>query len=90
MRCFIKKFEETHTVENKTGRGRKRKISKTLKRKLVREVSKDPRTTAKTLVNDLAKSGIDVSTKMVTKALHRNGLRDCRPRKTSEEETPPS
>lgn len=33
---------------------------------------KDPRTTAKTLVNGLDKSGIIVSKKMNTSALHRN------------------
>lgn len=82
VRSIIKKFNEIHTVENMTGRGRKRKISKTLERKLVREVSKDPRTTAKTLVNDLAKSGINVSAKTVTRALHRSELKGCRPRKT--------
>ncbi len=48
VRSIIKKFEETHTVEN---RGRNRKISKTLERKLVKKVSKEPST--KTLVNDL-------------------------------------
>lgn len=37
VRSIIKKFEETSTVENKTGRGRKQKISKLLERKLVRE-----------------------------------------------------
>ena len=78
----IRKFKEIHTVQNKTGRGRKRKISSTLERKLARYVSKDPRTTAKTLVNDLATSGIEVSKKTVTRVLHGNGLRGCRPRKT--------
>ena len=63
VRCIVKKFKENHTVQNKTGRGRKAKISKALERKLVRDVSKDPRTTAKTIVNDLAKSGIDISEK---------------------------
>lgn len=82
VRGIIQKFKETNTVQNKTGRGRKRIISKTLERKLARDVSKDPRTTAKALVNDLTKSGIEVSEKTVTRALHRNGLRGCRPRKT--------
>ena len=80
VRSIIKKLKESHTVQ--TGRGRKRKFSKTLERKLVRDVSKDPRTTAKTLVNDLTKSGIVVSKKTITRALHRNGLRGCRTRKT--------
>lgn len=82
VRSVIKKFKESHTGQNKSGRGRKRNISKTLERKLVRGVSKDPRTTTDTRVNDLTKSGIVVSKKAVTGALHRNGLRHCRPRKT--------
>ena len=79
VRSIIKKLKESHTVQ--TGRGRKRKFSKTLERKLVRDVSKDPRTTAKTLVNDLTKSGIVVSKKTITRALHRNGLQRCRQEK---------
>jgi transposase len=75
VRGIIKKFKEICIVQNLPGRGRKAKISKTLERKLVREVSKNPRTNAKSLVNDLAKSGVDVSGKTVTQILHRNGLR---------------
>ena len=82
VRSIIKKFKESHRVQNKSGRGGKRKISKTLERKRVRDVSKDPGTTTKTLVNDLAKSGTVVSNKTVTRALYREGLRGCRPRKT--------
>lgn len=74
VRGIIKKFKESHTVQNKPGPRRKQKISKTLERKLVRNMSKDPRTTAKKLVNDLAKLGIAVSKKTITGALHRNGL----------------
>lgn len=37
-------------------------------------MSEGLRTTAKTTVNDLAKFGIDVSNKTVTRALSRNGL----------------
>ena len=36
-----KKFKESHTVQNKPGRGRNRESSKTLERKLVRDVFKD-------------------------------------------------
>ena len=39
--------------------GESEKFQKTLERKLVRDVSKDPRKTAKSLVNDLAKSGTE-------------------------------
>lgn len=82
VRGIIKKFKERGIIQNLAGRGRKPKISKTLERKLVRDVSKDPTTTAKSLVNDLATSGVDVSEKTVTRALHRNGLRGYRPRRT--------
>ena len=82
VRSIAKKFEATKMLVNKTGRGRKRKISKKLERKLVRNVNKNPRVTAATLVSDAAKSGITVSKKTVTRALHRNGLHAHRPRKT--------
>jgi len=48
----------------------------------VKDVSKAPRTTINTLVTDLARSGIVVSKKTASRALYRNGLRGCRPRKT--------
>ena len=82
VRGIIKKFKESSVIQSLSGRGRKAKISKTLERKLVCDVSKNPRTTAKSLVNDLAKSGFEVSEKTVTRALHRNGLRGYRPRRT--------
>ena len=48
---YYKKFKESPTLLNETGRGRKRNILKTpLERKLVRYVYKYPRTI--TLVND--------------------------------------
>lgn len=53
-------------------------ISKNLETKLVRELSKDQRMTAKTLANHLAKSGTDVSTKMVSRGPHYNGLWGCK------------
>ena len=65
VRGIIKKFKETSVIQNFSGRGRKAKISKTLERKLVRHVSNNHRTTAKSLVNDLAKSGFEVSEKTV-------------------------
>lgn len=61
VRSVIKKFKKSDTVQNKPGRGTKKKISKSLERKLMRDVSKDPRTTGKTKMNDLAKSPIVVS-----------------------------
>lgn len=43
VRSIIKKFEESHTIQNKPGRGRKQTISTTLERKLLREICKDTR-----------------------------------------------
>lgn len=51
VRSIMKKFKGSQTVEKKPGRGRKKGISKTLEIKPVRDVSADPRTTAKTAVN---------------------------------------
>lgn len=68
-----KKFKESH-FPSYLAEGRKGKISKTLERKLVRDVSEVPRTTATTLVHDLAKSRIVFPKKSITRTLHRNGL----------------
>ncbi|KAI4825626.1 hypothetical protein KUCAC02_021306, partial [Chaenocephalus aceratus] len=59
------------------------KISTTLERKIVRDVSKNPRTSAKMIVADLASSGVDVSRNTVVRALRRGGLQGHRPRRTS-------
>lgn len=81
-RCIVKKFKVTKILETKTGRGRKRKISKSIKRKLVWAVSKNPGVTVRTLVSDAASSGVTVSKKLITPALHINELQTYRPRKT--------
>ena len=82
VRCIIAKYKETNSVRNKPGLGRKHKISRTLERKIVRDVSKNPRTSAKMIVADLASSGVDVSRNAVVRALHRGGLQGHRPRRT--------
>ena len=69
-------------VRNKPGRGHKHKISRTLERKTVRVVCKKPQTCAKTIVADLASSGVDVSRNTVVRALHYGGLQGHRPRRT--------
>ncbi|KAI4815382.1 hypothetical protein KUCAC02_005529 [Chaenocephalus aceratus] len=83
VRCIIAKYKETYSVRNTLRRGQKRKISRTLERKIVRDVSKNPRTSAKMIVADLASSGVDVSRTTVVRALHRGGLQGHRPRRTS-------
>lgn len=82
VRCIIAKHKETKSVKNKPGRGRKRKISKTLQRKIIRDVNKNPQTSAKMIVAELASSGLDVSCKTAVRVHHRGGLRGHRARKT--------
>lgn len=53
----IKKFKESHTVQNRSGRSRKWKFSQLLKESNA-DVTKDPRTTTKALVNDLEISSV--------------------------------
>ena len=53
VRCIIAKYKGTNSVKNKPGRGCKHKISRNLDRKIVRDVSKNPRTSAKMIVADL-------------------------------------
>lgn len=71
VRGIIQIFKDSNTVQNKPGRGRKRTLSVRLERKLV---------SPKALSKDLA-TGVIVSKKTIIRALHRNGLRGCRPRK---------
>ena len=61
VHCIIAKYKETNSVRNKPGRGHKCKISRTLERKIVRDVSTNPWTSAKMIVADLTSSGVDVS-----------------------------
>ena len=74
------KLKEISLKPLKIGRGRKCKISKVLKRELLRTANKKPRVIA--LVSGAANSGVTVSKKTVAQALHRNGLHAHRPRKT--------
>lgn len=82
VRAIIKKFEACNTVSNLPGRGGKAKISPSMERKIVREVSKDPRTSTKTIVKDLSDSGTNVSRQTVQRLLNKNGLHGRRPRRT--------
>lgn len=55
-------IKETHTLKDKIDKGKNWKISKSLERKLVKDVCKDVRTTIKTLlVDDLAKFSTEIS-----------------------------
>jgi transposase len=82
VRAIIKKFKILHSTENRPGRGRKQKLSPKLERKLVREVNKNPRKTIKAIREELSQLGQEVTRPTIQRALHRNGLRGHRPRKT--------
>ena len=66
VKRIIKNVKESSEIQSLPGRLRRTKIPKTLECKLVRDLPKNHRTTAKSLVNDLAKSGFKVSKKTVT------------------------
>uniref|UniRef100_A0A671VHZ2 Transposase Tc1-like domain-containing protein n=1 Tax=Sparus aurata TaxID=8175 RepID=A0A671VHZ2_SPAAU len=78
----LRAWQLTNSVRNKPGRGCKHKISRTLERKIVRNVRKKPQTCAKMIVADLASSGVDVSRNTVVRALYYDGLQGHRPRRT--------
>uniref|UniRef100_A0A8B9JGC2 Transposase Tc1-like domain-containing protein n=1 Tax=Astyanax mexicanus TaxID=7994 RepID=A0A8B9JGC2_ASTMX len=59
----------------------KNTILNTLQRKIIRDVNKNPWTSAKMIVSELATSGLDVSRKTVVRALCCGGLHGHRPRK---------
>lgn len=68
-RSIIKKLTMTHMTQKKPAI--RRTFSKTLKRKLVRDICKGPRA-AEMQRNDLAKSGIVASERTLSKTLHRS------------------
>lgn len=82
VQSIITKFKKFHTVENLKGRGRKPKMTSRLSRKVVRQVSNNPRITTKAILKNLSDSGTTISRQTLQRTLHNEGLRGCRPRKT--------
>ena len=77
----ITRYKARGHLHNQPRSGRKRKITGILERKIVRNVSKDPRTTAGNLQKDLREDGLTVSRSTIGRVLKRNGLINRRPRK---------
>lgn len=71
---IIQKFKTHGTVANLPGRGRKRKIDDKLKRRIVRIVSKEPRTTSKEIKGELQGQGTSVSDRTIRRCLSQSGL----------------
>ena len=82
VQCIIKKYKKFNTVKNIGKRGRKPKVSPRLARKVCREALSNPRTTIKTLQDNLGEVGTKVSAQTIRRTLHKEGLHGRRPRKT--------
>lgn len=79
---IIQKFKVHGTVANLPGRGRKRKIDDILKRRIIRMVTKEPRTTSKEIRGELQGQGTSVSDRTIRHCLSQSGLNGRRPRRT--------
>ena len=82
VQSIINKHKKFNTVKNLSGRGRKRKVSAKLARKICREVNNNPRTTTKAVIENLDQVGMKVSRSTIEQVLHRGGLHARRPRNT--------
>lgn len=82
VQSVIIKFKRDQTVRSLPGRGRKRKISPRLERKICREVNMNPRVVLKDIAEELRVGGVQVSERTIQRTLNRNGLKARRPRKT--------
>ena len=78
----VMKFKAHGTVANLSGRGHKRKLDRTLQRRIVRMVEKAPESTAKQIQADLQTQGSTVSTHTIRRQLQKRGFYHRRPRRT--------
>jgi len=82
IQSVIKKFKNFRVVTNLRGRGRKSLVSPRFARKIIREVSNNPRLTTKEILNDISQSGTKISRQTLQRTLNKAGLHGRRPRKT--------
>ena len=81
VQCTIKKEKLWGTVKNLNQSGKKRKISRTLERNIIRNVTTNPRTSVKDIKVHLVAMGVDVTNSTIERCLHRAGLKSCLSRK---------
>ena len=74
VREVIYKWKEFHTTANLPKSGRPAKLTKRTLRKLVQDVSKDPKLSGKDLQASLATAGVNVHPSTIRKALNKEGL----------------
>ncbi|KAF2357977.1 Alpha/beta hydrolase fold-1 [Trinorchestia longiramus] len=79
---IIRKWKCQNTTLSKPRTGRPRKINDCAAQKLVRTVVQRPQTTREELKDDLKASGIEASKHTISRALRREGLCSCTPRRT--------
>lgn len=78
---LCKRFEETGTIQNKDGRGRKKITSPQTDRRIVRLALRDRKSSAVDINKSLAETGVAVSDRTVSRRLVAAGLRARIPRK---------
>uniref|UniRef100_A0A8C6VYB8 Transposase Tc1-like domain-containing protein n=1 Tax=Nothobranchius furzeri TaxID=105023 RepID=A0A8C6VYB8_NOTFU len=80
VRAIIHKWQQHETVVDLPRSGRPTKITPRSQRQLIREVTKDPRTTSKELQASLASTKVSVHSSTIRKRLGKNGLHGRFPR----------
>uniref|UniRef100_A0A803KDU4 Transposase n=1 Tax=Xenopus tropicalis TaxID=8364 RepID=A0A803KDU4_XENTR len=81
VRAIIHKWQKHGTVVNLPRSGRPTKITPRAQRQLIREATKDPRTTSKELQASLASIKVSVHDSTIRKRLGKNGLHGRFPRR---------
>ncbi len=80
VRAIIHKWRKLGTVVNLPRRGRPTKITPRAQRRLIQEVTKEPRTTSKELQASLASIKFSVHDSTIRKRLGKNGIHERDPR----------
>ena len=74
VRAILSKWRKFGTVVNLPRSGRPAKISPRARRKIVQEVTKNPRTTSRDLQASLASAKVSVHDSTIRKTLGKNGI----------------
>ncbi|XP_076326346.1 uncharacterized protein LOC143233705 [Tachypleus tridentatus] len=82
VQSIIDKYKLTGSIANLPRSGRPTKISERTKRKVLREVSRNPRLTRNDVQKLVRETGVEVSTSTVTNMLRSSGFRARRPSRT--------
>ena len=78
---IVEKYKKLQMVKNRERWVRKNKLSLWNVRKCLRDVNLNPNNTSKAILNYQSSSSIEISKSTVQRALRKEGLTGCRPRK---------